>query len=189
MPSYEDVVAIVEALASKRDPYNHHGPRVSIMAMDLAQHVQLNPHEIRMIGYGGALHDVGKLLVNDWILNLPRRLTISEMAQVKLHPREGYAMLKPLGYDPIILDIVLHHHENYDGSGYPDGIGDNQISVHARIMRIVDVWDALTNRRPYRPQAEEGFAEKQMRELSGKWFDPHLLELFFGKVMRRRDEQ
>lgn len=185
MPNYQDVINIVEALMEKRDPYNHHGPRVSIMAMELARFVGLSPHEVTMTGYGGSLHDIGKLLVSDMILNLPRRLTSSEYAQIKLHPREGYAMLMPLSFDPIILDIVLHHHENYDGSGYPDGLGDNQISIYARIMRIVDVWDALTNRRPYRPQVEDGFAERQMRELSGKWFDPHLLDLFFEKVMRK----
>jgi len=184
MPNYQDIISFIEALDSRRYPYNHHGPRVSILSMDLAQHAGLSPREIELIGFGGSLHDVGKFFVDEEILNAPRKVNPIEYAKIKLHPREGYRLLEGLGYDPIILDIVLHHHEHWDGGGYPDRLGGVQISIHARIICIVDVFDAMTNHRPYRDPLAEDFARRQMMELSGKFFDPRLVSLFFEKVVQ-----
>jgi HD-GYP domain-containing protein (c-di-GMP phosphodiesterase class II) len=183
MPQYPDIVAIVDAIMVRRDAYNHHGKRVQVLVMDFAQRLGLTLHETEMVGVGGALHDIGKISVSSSILNAPRNLAPHEYAQVRIHAREGWRMIHPLGYDPIIPDMILHHHENWDGSGYPDGIGGEQIELSARIMRIVDVYDALTNKRPHRDALAHEFAERQMLELSGKWFDPTLLQFFFEKVL------
>lgn len=182
MPNYLDIVRLVEALISSFDAFNHHGPRVSVLAMEFAQRAGLTMHEIEMMGVSGSLHDIGKLVVDDHVLNLPRALSVREYAKVKPHAREGWRLLSQLDYDPIILDVVLHHHENWDGSGYPDGLHGMQISPYARMMRIVDSYDAITNVRPHRaPRSHEEAFEEMMR-FSGTWFDHELARLFFEKV-------
>lgn len=189
MPCYKDIVAVVESLISHRDAFNHHGPRVSVQSMNLAQEAGLSIREIEMIGVGASLHDIGKISVDSEILNSPRKLAANEYARVKVHAREGWRVLQSLGYDPIILDVVLHHHENWDGSGYPDSIGGEQISIYARMVRITDVYDALTHLRPHRMMMSPELAEQQMQELSGMWFDPKLLNLFFEKIIKKHSEQ
>lgn len=182
MPNYADIVAVLEAIMSHRDAFDHHGPRVSVMAMEFAQKCGLALHEIEMMGVSGSMHDIGKLWVDEYILNAPRMLTRVEYAKVKIHAREGWRILSPLKYDPIILDVVLHHHEKWDGSGYPDGLMGKQISVYARMMCIVDVYDAITNIRPHRGPFDHEQAFSEMMPLGGKWFDPELLKVFFEKV-------
>jgi len=167
---------------SHRDAFNHHGPRVSVKAMEFAQKCGLTLHEIEMMGISGSLHDIGKLVIDEVILNMPRILTKNEYAKVQIHSREGWRILLPLNYDPIIMDVVLHHHEKWDGSGYPDGLIGNQISVYARMMCIVDVYDAVTNIRPHRGSFNHEQAFAEMMPLGGKWFDNELLKLFFEKV-------
>ena len=183
MPAYNDVIQLAEALMAKRDPYNHHGPRVSILATKFSRILGLSEHEIEMMGYSGYLHDIGKLLVREDILNIPRKLTISEKATVKIHAQEGYKLLLPLGYDPIILEVVLHHHEDYDGTGYPDRLKGEDISIYSRLLRIVDTFDALTSKRAYRMEMSELYTRNEMEKLSGTWFDPALLKVFFEKVV------
>lgn len=184
MPNYQDIINLTEALIAKRDPYNHHGPRVSVMAKKFAIELELSEHEIEMMGYAGMLHDVGKLLVREDILNIPRKLTLAEKAAIKIHAAEGYKLLLPLQYDPIILDVILHHHEDYSGTGYPDRLKGEQISIYSRIIRIVDVYDALTSKRAYRPEMTEEYTLMEMSRLSGIWFDPFLLQVFFNKVIK-----
>lgn len=183
MICYPDVVAMVAELCGMRDAYDHHAPRVSNMAAQFAEMIGLSTAEANMVYIGAALHDIGKLLVPDELLNVPRKLTRHEMAQIKVHPLEGWKITRRLGYDPIIQDIILHHHENLNGSGYPDRLQGDEISKHARIIRIVDTFDAMSNRRAYRQALQFDEIRDQMQADAGRVFDPKLLDIFFNKVV------
>ena len=180
--NYDDIVALVEQLAARRDPYNHHAPRVALQAVQLAQAFGLSTHEVYMVNVGAQLHDIGKLLQSADRFNQPRKLTEDEMSLVRVHPYEGYQIAHALGYAPIICDVILHHHENVDGTGYPDRLKGNEISVYARIVRIVDTYDAMTSRRPYRLGLSPQNARLQMEAETNLSFDADLLRLFFEKV-------
>lgn len=181
MPNYNDIIRIVEALIGKHDPYNHHGPRVSELSKSMAQVLELNEHEIEMMKVSGALHDIGKLLIRDEILNAPRRLNELEFSEIQAHTSLGYKLLSELNYDHIITDVALHHHENVDGSGYPHNL--KKISIYSKCVRIIDVYDALTNKRVYREKMSPSDVKIEMEKFSGKWFDPELLKLFLHKVV------
>jgi HD-GYP domain-containing protein (c-di-GMP phosphodiesterase class II) len=101
---------------------------------------------------------------------------------VKVHPLNGWKIIRPLEYDPIIQDIILHHHENFDGSGYPDRLKGEDISIHARVIRVADAFDAMHSRRPYRLEMSFEEVKRQMENESGWAYDPKLLEAFFAKV-------
>lgn len=150
-PNYEDVTAVVQSIIGRRDPFNHHMQAVAQHVQAIATRMNLSSHEIEMMRHGAGLHDIGKILVDRDILNLNRPLSRTERAVMEIHPVEGMKILAPLGYDAIIVDMVLHHHELLDGSGYPDRLKGEQISIYARILSVADVYDALTNNRPYRP--------------------------------------
>lgn len=166
-----------------QDAFDHHGPRVAVLAMILAREAGLSEHEVDMMRVSGSLHDIGKLNISPMVLNAPRVLMPGEYENVKRHPNFGFNMLKNLGYDPIIYDVILHHHEHWDGSGYPDGLKGSEISIHAAITTIVDVYDAMTNPRAYRPMKSYAATKAEMMGLSGKWFNPDLLNTFFEKVI------
>lgn len=182
MQNYQPIVDLVEAILDRKDAFNHHGTRVAVLVMDFAQKAGMTMHEIEMMRVSGSLHDIGKIFVDGYVLNAARKLSLEEYAKVTPHPREGWKMLEPLGYDPIILDVVLHHHEKWDGSGYPEGLKGESISKYARMMCIVDVYDAMTHVRPYRPAMRHEYAMAEMMNLNEIWFDPDLLALFFDKV-------
>lgn len=169
---------------AKRDPYNHHGTRVSVLCKKMSQALELNEHEIEMMVYAGALHDIGKLVIREDVVSLPRKFTNSERAMMKSHTVEGHHILQQLGCDSIIMDTALHHHENYDGTGYPDKLKENQITIYSRALRIVDTYDALVSHRSYRKETTREEARKEMEKLSGSWFDGELVKIFFYKVIR-----
>ena len=181
---YVNIVNVVESIMSQRQAFDHHGPRVSVFAMALGNAcARLSTEEIEMIGVAGSLHDIGKLSVDDTILNAPTSLSRNQMRRVRLHPRAGYEMMLALDYHPIVLDCALHHHEHWDGGGYPDGLKGDEISIHSRIMCIVDVYDAMTSARAYRSAKRHEYAMAEMLTLAGIWFDPELVQLFFDKVV------
>jgi putative nucleotidyltransferase with HDIG domain len=183
-PNYPDIVALVDVLSSKRDPYNHHAPRVAVLAVQLARLFDLPAHDVAMVDVGAQLHDIGKLVQKSDIINQARKLTPAEMDMVRLHPQQGYEIVSQLRYDPIVQDIVLHHHENWDGSGYPDKLRGEAISMHARIVHVVDVYDAMSQPRPYRKALSFGNVRSQIELQAGSMFDTKLVDLFFRRVVR-----
>lgn len=184
MPSYRDIITLTEAVLAKRDPYNHHGTRVSVLCKKISQALELNEHEIEMMIYAGALHDIGKLVIREDVVSLPRKFTNSERAMMKSHSIEGYNILAQIKCDNIILDATLHHHENWDGTGYPEGLQKEQISIYARILRIVDTYDALISHRSYRKEVTGEQARVEIEKFSGIHYDTELVKLFFAKVVK-----
>lgn len=135
-----------------------------------------------LIVVGGYLHDIGKLRMKAELFNQPRKLTQNEREQVQLHAPLGWAVVEQAGYDKVILDIVRHHHENWDGSGYPDGLKGTEIPQAARIVQICDVYQSMTNNRSYRDGYSHQFTYEYMMQGRGTRYDPDLLDLFFVKV-------
>ena len=160
-----------------------HTQRVADMTVRLARAFGLGEQAIVQIRRGALLHDMGKLGVPDAILLKPGRLTKAERTVMLRHPQYAYEMLSPIAYLSLALDIPRCHHEKWDGSGYPRGLAGEEIPLAARLFAVVDVWDALTNNRPYRKRWPQKKTLDYIRGQSGKHFDPRVVEVFL-RLMR-----
>ena len=138
----------------------------------------LTENEIKNIRYAAAMHDVGKIGIKDSILNKQGRLTEEEYQEIKKHPEIGYNMLKKIKFLSHIANDVLHHQERYDGKGYPAGISGDDIPIVARIIAVVDTFDAMTTDRPYRKALSEDTALEEIKKNSGTQFDPKVVDAF-----------
>lgn len=159
-----------------------HSRRVTELTVKLAEALGTRNNEIMHIRRGALLHDMGKIGVPDSILHKPDKLTDEEWAVMRQHPQLVYDMLYPIEYLRPALEIPFCHHEKWDGTGYPRGLKGEEIPIAARLFAVVDVWDALTSDRPYRPAWSEAEAFTYIREQSGRHFDPQVVELFFKLV-------
>jgi HD-GYP domain-containing protein (c-di-GMP phosphodiesterase class II) len=155
-----------------------HTQRVADMTVRLARAFGLGEQAVVQIRRGALLHDMGKLGVPDAILLKPGRLTKAERKLMLHHPQYAYEMLSPIAYLRLALDIPRCHHEKWDGSGYPRGLAGEEIPLAARLFAVVDVWDALSNNRPYRKQWPQEKTLEYIRSQSGKHFDPCVVEVF-----------
>src|SRR4029077_8021012 len=124
------------------------------------------------------LHDTGKLAVPEHILNKPGRLTFEEFEKMKLHASVGADILSGIAFPYPVVPIVRHHHENWDGSGYPSGLSGTEIPIGARILAVVDCFDALTSDRPYRPRLSNDEALSILLERRGSMYDPLIVDTF-----------
>ena len=156
-----------------------HSQRVTQLTVKMSQVIGLANDDIMHIRRGALLHDMGKIGVPDAILHKPGTLTDEEWVLMRKHPQFAYDMLYPIEYLRPALEIPYSHHEKWDGTGYPRGLKGEEIPMAARMFAVVDVWDALTSDRPYRPAWSEEEALKYIREQSGKHFDPQAVDLFF----------
>src|SRR5690625_4721199 len=145
----------------------------------MAEKLELGKTQLQALQWGAYLHDLGKLTVPDHILLKQGPLTPEEFEVIKRHPLTGEDMCRDIPFlPPETLEIIRHHHERFDGSGYPDGLAGEAIPFSARLFAPVDVYDALRSDRPYRKAVSRDVALDYMREQSGKHFDPDLLTLF-----------
>ncbi len=159
-----------------------HTQRVTLLSEKLARLAGVSEVGLIFFRRGALLHDIGKLGVPDAILLKPDKLTAEEWDIMRQHPQYAYDMIHSIEYLRPALDIPYCHHEKWDGSGYPRGLKGEDIPLAARIFAIIDVWDALTSDRPYRPAWDEEKTREYINEQSGKHFDPHIVELF-NKLM------
>ena len=155
-----------------------HSLRVTEMTGELSRVFGLSDMELVQVRWGSLLHDIGKMGVPDAILLKPGALTEDEWTVMKKHPFFAYEMLAPIRYLRQALDIPYCHHEKWDGTGYPRGLSGDQIPLSARIFAIVDVWDALTSDRPYRPAWTDNDALNYILMSSGTHFDPQVVDSF-----------
>lgn len=182
-----------------RDPYTYgHCLRVGSYAGLLAQAAGLTEFEQRAVEFAGMFHDLGKIAIPDSILHKPGRLTSAEEAVMREHPARSVEILTPLKEMPLIeamLPGIRHHHERIDGAGYPDGILGEKIPVSARMILIVDTYDAMTTTRVYRKALPQETAFKELIHFSGRQFDAHLVKIFldakdsWASVEREIDEE
>ena len=176
-------VAVIEALAQAVDAKDQvtsdHIRRVQTEAVKLARLLEVaSDEEIQAIKAAALLHDVGKLSVPEHILNKPGKLTPSEFEVMKKHAPAGADILSVVGFPYPVVPIVRHHHENWDGTGYPDGLAGPAIPIGARILSVVDCFDALTSHRPYRPRLEDAAALQIILERRGTMYDPRVVDAF-----------
>ncbi len=155
-----------------------HTKRVANLTVELARQMGIPEAEIQPIRRGTLLHDIGKMGVPDSILHKPGHLTPQETFEMRKHPQYAYDLLAPIPYLRPILDIPYCHHEWWDGSGYPRGLKGEEIPLAARIFAVIDVWDALLSNRPYRAAWEEKDVMEYITGLSGKQFDPNVVDAF-----------
>ena len=180
LESAETVIFSLANAIEAKDYYTRgHIERVSALAVSLGEYIGLGKEDQNSLQKGGALHDIGKIGVRDTILVKPGRLTPEEFEEVKRHPEMGEKICRPLHSLKPVLPIIKHHHEKHDGSGYPSGLAGDEIPLLARIMSIVDVYDALTSRRAYRDAMtyDQTMAILQKETEAGK-FDPLLFKQF-----------
>jgi HD-GYP domain-containing protein (c-di-GMP phosphodiesterase class II) len=159
-----------------------HTERVTEITLKLARAIGIGEAETVHLRWGALLHDIGKLGVPDSILLKPGPLTEEEWAVMQRHPLYAYNLLSPIAYLRLAIDIPYCHHEKWDGSGYPRGLKGEEIPLSARIFAIVDVWDALTSDRPYRKKWTPEEALAYIREQAGKYFDPHIVDVFLALI-------
>ncbi|MEO7229695.1 MAG: HD-GYP domain-containing protein, partial [Candidatus Limnocylindrales bacterium] len=157
-----------------------HIEHVRDLAADLAVAVGLGPDEVKELSWSAMLHDVGKIRVPDRILLKPGKLDETEWALIRQHPIWGEELLKGDEGFALARQIARWHHEDWDGSGYPDGLRGEAIPMAARITRIVDVFDALRSERPYKPAWSLDRTLEEIRAMRGRGFDPDLADLFIG---------
>ena len=170
---------LAESIEGK-DPYTHgHCKRLSNYSARLGEHLGLAENQIVALHRAGVVHDVGKIAVPDAILLKPGKLSEQEWKLMREHPVVGERICAPLKSFRLVLPIIRHHHEKLDGSGYPDGLRGDAIPITARILQIVDVYDALTTERPYKRAFAITDALQTMKEEVAKgWWDPHIFEQF-----------
>ncbi|HKV27866.1 MAG TPA: HD domain-containing phosphohydrolase [Candidatus Acidoferrales bacterium] len=180
----EGVLFSLALAIEARDPCTHgHCSRLSEFSARLGARIGLPADEITALRRAGIVHDVGKIVVPDAILLKPGPLTTAERAVMKHHPAIGEHICSPLKSFRSVLGIIRHHHERWDGSGYPDGLRNETIPLTARVLQIADVYDALTTQRPYRPALVPAEAWKILQEeVNRGWWDGHLMQEFRGMM-------
>ena len=185
----ETVRALANAIDAKDNYTCGHSERVGWLARLTGQALGLPEQHLQVLEWAGILHDVGKIGVSDKILNKPGRLTKAELAEMQRHPRLSYEVLKPVARLGPALDAVLYHHENWDGSGYPEGLRGEQIPLFARIVRVADTFDALTSTRSYRTGFTLAQALKVLEEEAGHSIDPDVTRVFIRAFTGYKDSQ
>lgn len=155
-----------------------HSRRVTEWAEKLARKMGFAGDELTDFFRGATLHDIGKIGIPDSILLKPDRLTPAEMTLMRQHTRYAFSVLSKVGFTGPVVDIPHYHHERWDGNGYPEGLKGEEIPLSARIFAIIDVWDALSSDRPYRPAWPEDRIIPHLQEQSGKHFDPAVVDAF-----------
>jgi putative nucleotidyltransferase with HDIG domain len=178
----ESIKALLRTL-SARDPYTgHHSNRVTNIALTFARSLGLDTQDMEVLANAGYLHDIGKIGVSDSILLKPGPLTPEERAIIETHPRIGEKIVEPLGFKSQEKDLILLHHERWDGQGYPHGLQGSSIPYLCRLLALADVYDALSSDRPYRQAFTTPEALAEIEAQAGHQFDPDLTRKFVQLV-------
>jgi HD-GYP domain-containing protein (c-di-GMP phosphodiesterase class II) len=172
------VAALATAVEAKDVSTELHCERLAGLTARLGLEVGLRPDELEALAYGSLLHDVGKIGIPEAILRKTGSLTEEEWTVMRRHPEIGERICRPLVLSRSFASIIRHHHERWDGGGYPDGLRGDGIPLGARIVTLADAFDAMTHDRPYRPAMPFERAIEEIRRMSGSQFDPGLTPLF-----------
>jgi len=186
---YLDTIRALAAAIDAKDPYTKgHSERVAKMAVALAQELNLPERELEKIEYTALLHDIGKIGVDERILGKDDGLTDEEFKKIKEHTITGAKIIEPIDFLKDSYEAIYHHHERYDGDGYPNGIKEKDIPLSARIIAVADAYDAMGSDRPYRKKLSQDKMMKELTEQSGKQFDPEVVKAIISVLSREREE-
>ena len=189
------IESLAIAIDAKDQTTHGHVRRTQIYATEMGKLLKVSESELRALVAGALLHDIGKLAVPEYILNKPGKLTEAEFAKMKIHPTVGGDILKRVNFPYPVEDIVRYHHEEWDGSGYPKGLKAERIPLVARIISVVDFYDATRCDRPYRKGMKREDSLALLHKMTGSSFDPKVVELFskhvaeFDKLIGNEDIQ
>lgn len=173
------IIATLASAVEAKDRYTGgHAQRVARIATKIAENIDPALGHNESLRYGFVLHDIGKIGVPEGILQKPGQLTLEEWAIMRTHPIVGLQIILPLGFGDDTEQVVRNHHERFDGTGYPDKLGEEDIPFGARIFSIADTYDAITTDRPYRLGLPHRVAVDEIRSMSGTQFDPAVVEAF-----------
>ena len=180
--------ALAKALEARDDDTASHSLNVTKYAMLLGRQLGLTDEEMRILGQGAMLHDLGKIGIPDEILKKPGDLDAVEFERIKEHPRLTSEILAPLETSNHYSSIARSHHERWDGNGYPDGLNGEGIPLLARIVAVADAWDAMTSNRVYRAGMNEqtALAVLEKEKNWGQW-DPYLIEEFIKVILKENE--
>ena len=172
----------------EKDPYTSgHSERVCCYSDLISRKISLAPTERNELQIASYLHDIGKIGISNRFINKKGALKATDWAVIKQHTRKALDLLAPLNLSLSILSYIEHHHEHFDGSGYPEGLKGNQIPLGARIIAVSDSYDSMTSDRPYRKPLSQEEARKELLKWAGKQFDPKLVSAFLSSLEERRE--
>ena len=186
---YLDTIRALAAAIDAKDPYTKgHSERVAETSVALAQKLNLSDRDIEDIEYTALLHDIGKIGIADKILGKKGSLTNQEYEKIKEHTIMGANIIEPVDFLKNSYEAIYHHHERYDGKGYPDGVKSKDIPVFSRIIAVADAYDAMGSDRPYRKKLNKVKILKELKDQSGKQFDPEVVKALISVLDREREE-
>jgi len=186
---YLETIRALAAAIDAKDPYTKgHSERVAQMAVALARELDLPEREVDDLEYAALLHDIGKIGVDESILGKDDGLTDEEFEKIKTHTAVGAKIIKPVEFLKKTYKAVYHHHERFNGNGYPDGIKGEDIPLFARIIAVADAYDAMGSDRPYRKKLSKDKIMKELKDQSGKQFDPEVVKALISILERERKE-
>lgn len=188
-PDPEQVIFALAAAAEAKDEYTEsHTQRVANTALHVGTRLGLQESDLVALYRGGLIHDIGKIGVPDAVLRKPGPLNAEEERQMRAHPVIGESIVKPLSSAADVLTIVRHHHERFDGGGYPDGLCGHKIPLLARIVSVCDAYDALASDRPYRARRNPDEAIETLMRGAGQQWDRELVSLLISELPAIRFE-
>lgn len=177
--SYKSTVLALSKAIDARDTYTAgHSERVTYLSLKIGQALNLSSEQLNVLEIAALFHDVGKIGIPDKVLNKPGKLTDEEFNQIKEHPSIGVDILKTIEFLDEAFPMIFHHHEKYNGSGYPSGISGDAIPLEARIICVADSYDAMTSDRPYRKGLPHAVAVDELIKYKGIQFDPKIVDAF-----------
>jgi response regulator RpfG family c-di-GMP phosphodiesterase len=185
----QTVEGFARAIETK-DAYTHgHSDRVAMYGKLIAEILGLKEKAIERVCHGGLMHDIGKIGLHSGELQKPQKLTAAEYQVFKRHPIYGRRIIEPIHFLAHLVPCIYHHHESWDGTGYPEGLRGGDIPIEARILAVADSYDAMTSNRPYRKAMPHDIAVVEFKRCSGKQFDPDVVEAFLSAIDAFRAER
>jgi putative nucleotidyltransferase with HDIG domain len=181
-----EAIESLNATVDAKDPYTAgHSARVQRIALAVAEELGVPPHRLDAVRFGGLFHDIGKIAVPDSILTKPAVLDDDEYALIQRHPGDGAEIVSHFSRLHEAVPLIRHHHERWDGTGYPDRLAGEQIPLEACVVGLADAWDAMTTDRPYRASMSIDQAAAEVQRCRGTQFAPHVVDAFFAAFRRQ----
>lgn len=180
--------ALVRALDAREHETQCHSLRVQAYTLRLAEELDFGEDQLTDLARGALLHDIGKIGISDTILLKPGNLTESEWTEMRKHPVIGYEIVRGIKFLHNCAQLILCHHERFDGGGYPNGLSGEKIPLEARMFAVIDAYDAITSNRPYRQALSPQHAREEIEAQPGSQFDPRIAELFVGIPQKDLDQ-